>query len=329
MSHLPVLLHEAIAAVAPHAGDLIVDATFGGGGYTRALLEAADCKVIGLDRDPDAIARAQAFSRVAPWRLEAREGRFGDLAALVPESIDAVALDLGISSFQIDEPQRGFSFRFDAPLDMRMGGAGPTAADAVAHLSEEALAEAIWIYGEEPGSRRIARVILEARRESVIATTVQLAELVEKALGGRRGARIHPATKTFQALRILVNDEIGELARALCAAEMRLKPQGRLVVVSFHSLEDRLVKTFMTERSGGGGSGSRHAPERPVQRGATFASPLPKAIAPGEREITANPRSRSARLRVAIRTDAPPWDMEPTTRSIARLAQAEWERLAS
>ena len=326
MSHAPVLLHEAVAALAPKAGDVIVDATFGGGGYARALLEAADCKVIALDRDPDAIARARAFARLTPWRLDAREGKFGDLDTLVPELVDGVALDLGVSSFQLDEPERGFSFRFDAPLDMRMSHKGPTAAAAVARLSEEALADTIWALGEETASRRIARFIVEARRETPIATTAQLADLVEKAMGGRRGARTHPATKTFQALRMLVNDELGELARALVAAETRLKPDGRLVVVSFHSLEDRVVKNFMVDRSGGGGGGSRYAPERPAGRPPTFALPHRKAASPSELELAANPRARSAKLRVAVRTDAPAWG-PVATRALAPLAQAEWERL--
>jgi 16S rRNA (cytosine1402-N4)-methyltransferase len=326
VSHAPVLLHEAVAALAPKAGDLIVDATFGGGGYTRALLEAADCKVIALDRDPDAIARARAFARLTPWRLEAREGRFGDLEALVPECVDAVALDLGVSSFQLDEPDRGFSFRFDAPLDMRMERAGPTAADVVARLSEAALADAIWALGEEPASRRIARALVEARRESPIATTGRLAEIVERALGGRQGARTHPATRTFQALRMLVNDELGELARALAAAETRLRPGGRLVVVSFHSLEDRLVKTFMVERAGGGGHGSRHAPARIAARAPSFKLPARKAVAPSERELAANPRARSAKLRVAVRTEAPAWGAVAGL-ALAPVAQAEWLRL--
>jgi 16S rRNA (cytosine1402-N4)-methyltransferase len=326
MSHAPVLLNEAIAAVAPRAGDLIVDATFGGGGYTRALLEAADCKVIALDRDPDAIERARAFARLTPWRLEARQGRFGDLADLVPEPVDAIALDLGVSSFQLDEPERGFSFRFDAALDMRMGKDGLTAADAVARLSETALADAIWALGEEPASRRIARALAEARREAPILTTGRLADLVEKALGGRKGARTHPATRTFQALRMLVNDELGELARALAAAETRLKPEGRLVVVSFHSLEDRLVKTFMTERGGGAGGGSRHAPERPAGRAPAFIVPHRKAVAPSEKELAANPRARSAKLRVAIRTAAPAWG-PVAARDLAPLALGEWARL--
>ncbi len=243
MSHAPVLLHEAVAALAPKAGDLIVDATFGGGGYTRALLEAADCKVIALDRDPDAMARAQAFARLTPWRLEPREGRFGDLDTLVPEPVDGVALDLGVSSFQLDEPERGFSFRFDAPLDMRMAKAGPSAADVVAQFPEEALADAIWALGEETASRRIARALVEARREAPVATTAQLADLVEKALGGRKGARTHPATKTFQALRMLVNDELGELARALAGAETRLKPRRptRGGVLPFSGGQDREI----------------------------------------------------------------------------------------
>lgn len=326
MSHAPVLLHEAIAAMAPKAGEVMVDATFGGGGYTRALLEAADCKVIGLDRDPDAIERARAFARLTPWRFEAREGRFGDLATLVPEPVDAIALDLGVSSFQLDEPERGFSFRFDAALDMRMGRSGPTAADAVARLTEAALADAIWALGEEPASRRIARALVEARREAPIATTGRLADLVENALGGRKGARTHPATRTFQALRMLVNDELGELARALAAAETRLKPGGRLVVVSFHSLEDRLVKTFMVARGGGDGGGSRHAPERPAGKRPSFDLPQKKAVAPSEKELAANPRARSAKLRVAVRTDAPGWGPYDA-RDLAPVAQAEWARL--
>jgi 16S rRNA (cytosine1402-N4)-methyltransferase len=326
MSHAPVLLHEAVAAIAPRAGDLIVDATFGGGGYTRALLEAADCKVIGIDRDPAAVARGRAFARLSPWRFEIREGRFGDLAELVPEPVDAVALDLGVSSFQLDAPERGFSFRFDAPLDMRMDADGPTAADAVAGLSEQALADAIWALGEEPAARRVARALVEARREAPIVTTGRLAEVVERALGGRQGARTHPATRTFQALRMLVNDELGELARALVAAETRLKPKGRLVVVSFHSLEDRAVKTFMTERAGAIGAGSRHAPERPPARPPSFVLPQRKAIAPGERELAINPRARSARLRVAVRTEAPAWG-PVAPRPLAPVAQAEWARL--
>ena len=326
MSHAPVLLHEAIAAVAPRAGDVIVDATFGGGGYTRALLEAADCKVIALDRDPDAITRARAFARLSPWRLEAREGKFGDLETLVPEGVDAVALDLGVSSFQLDEPERGFSFRFEAPLDMRMGTRGPSAADAVARLSEEALADAIWALGEETASRRIARFLIEARREAPIATTSRLADLVERALGGRKGARTHPATKTFQALRMLVNDELGELARALAAAETRLNPEGRLVVVSFHSLEDRVVKNFMVDRSGGGGRGSRYAPDRPAGRPASWRVPHRKAIAPSEQELAANPRARSGKLRLAVRTHEPAWGPY-APRALAPIAQAEWEQL--
>jgi 16S rRNA (cytosine1402-N4)-methyltransferase len=326
MSHAPVLLAEAIEAVAPQAGDLIVDATFGGGGYTRALLEAADCKVIALDRDPDAIARAKAFARLSPWRIDVREGRFGELEVLVPEPVDAVALDLGVSSFQLDEAERGFSFRFDAPLDMRMGQTGPSAADAVRVLPEEALADVIWSFGEETSSRRIARALVEARRETPITRTSELADLVERALGGRKGARTHPATKTFQALRMLVNDELGELARALAAAETSLKPGGRLVVVSFHSLEDRIVKNFLTERSGGLGGGSRHMPERLAERDASFSLPQRKAIAPSERELAVNPRARSAKLRVGVRTDAPAWGVfEP--REVAVPAAEGWERL--
>jgi 16S rRNA (cytosine1402-N4)-methyltransferase len=240
---------------------------------------------------------------------------------------DGIVFDLGVSSFQLDDAARGFSFRFDAPLDMRMGRTGPSAADAVAGLSEQALADVIFHYGEEPGARRIARMLVAERAASPIDTTARLAELVERALGGRRGAKIHPATRTFQALRILINDELGEVARALAASEGLLIPGGRLVVVSFHSLEDRLIKTFLTARTGSLAGGSRYAPQIEQTRSPSFRMETRKALAPGDDEIAANPRARSAKLRAAVRTDSRAWgpydiDLLPSA------AQREWERLA-
>lgn len=301
--HVPVLRDEAVAALQPRAGATIIDATFGGGGYARALLDKG-ATVIALDRDPAAIARGQALVAEFPNHLNLIETPFGAMAERVRDPVDGVVFDLGVSSFQLDEPERGFSFRFDAPLDMRMGATGPTAADAVAGLSEAALADVIYHYGEEPGARRIARTLVAARAEAPIETTARLAELVERALGGRRGAKIHPATRTFQALRILVNDELGEVARGLAAAETLLRPGGRLVVVSFHSLEDRLVKTFLTARAGGDGGGSRYRPDAPAVRAPSFTLPTRKSVAPSATEAQANPRARSAKLRLAIRTEA-------------------------
>ncbi|MBU6372563.1 MAG: 16S rRNA (cytosine(1402)-N(4))-methyltransferase RsmH [Alphaproteobacteria bacterium] len=323
--HVPVLRDEAVAALAPRPGARLVDATFGGGGYTAALL-AAGATVIALDRDPDAIARGAALLAAHPGRLTLIETPFGDMDAHIDGVVDGVVFDLGVSSFQLDEAERGFSFRADAPLDMRMARSGASAADAVALLPESALADVIYHYGDEPAARRIARVIAMTRAQTPIATTSALADLVETALGGRRGAKIHPATKTFQALRILVNDELGELARGLAAAEALLAPGGRLAVVSFHSLEDRLVKTFLTARAGAEAAGSRHVP--PVRTGPapSFEIAARKAVAPRDAEIAANPRARSAKLRVAVRTAAPAWgpldaDLLPdeTRRVCARL----------
>lgn len=324
--HVPVLREEAVAALAPRAGARIIDATFGGGGYAVALL-AAEATVIALDRDPDAIARGAALLAAHPGRLTLIETPFGAMANRVAGPVDGVVFDLGVSSFQLDEADRGFSFRADAPLDMRMARRGASAADAVAELPESALADVIYHYGDEPAARRVARAIVNGRAETPIATTGVLADLVEKALGGRRGAKTHPATKTFQALRILVNDELGELARGLEAAEALLAPGGRLAVVSFHSLEDRLVKTFLTARAGAEASGSRHAP--PVRTGPapSFEIAARKAIAPSAAETAANPRARSAKLRVAVRTAAPAWGgvahdilPEDTRRAWARIA---------
>jgi 16S rRNA (cytosine1402-N4)-methyltransferase len=327
MAHVPVLQREALAALNVTPGGLYVDATFGGGGYTRAILEAAaDCRVVAIDRDPDAIARGQALAAAYPGRLRLVHGSFGALDKFVGEPVDGVVFDLGVSSFQLDEPARGFSFQADGPLDMRMSREGPTAAEAVNLLSETSLAEALRALGEESAARRIARAIVAARAEAPITRTAPLASLIERAVGGRRGAKLHPATRTFQALRLLVNDELGELARVLGAAEAILKPGGRLVVVSFHSLEDRLVKSFLAARSGVRPSGSRHMPEAAAGARATFELVERRGAAPSADEIAANPRARSARLRWAVRTDAPPQGPF-TTEPLAPRAFGEWRRL--
>ena len=249
--HLPVMLAEVLETLAPADGDVIVDGTFGGGGYAQAILKAAKCKLIGIDRDLDAVMRAETLAAVHPG-LVPLLGRFGEMDALAAQAghpgVDGVVLDIGVSSFQIDEAARGFSFMKDGPLDMRMGAVGPSAADVVNRMAERNLANVIFRLGEERNARRIARSIAERRAAQPFETTADLAALVEVAVGGRRGARTHPATQTFQAIRMYVNDELGELARGLRAAEQILKPGGRLVVVTFHSLEDRLVKQWLRER---------------------------------------------------------------------------------
>jgi 16S rRNA (cytosine1402-N4)-methyltransferase len=304
VSHLPVLLDEVVAALAPRDGATYVDGTFGGGGYTAALLDAAQCRVVGIDRDPDAMARGAALAVRYAGRLRLVEGRFGDMARLLgDEKVAGVALDLGVSSPQIDDPARGFSFRADGPLDMRMGRDGESAADLINTASEAQLADIIRDYGEERFARRIARAIV-ARRP--IARTGELAEVVRTAIPRRDPSGIDPATRTFQALRIAVNDELGELDRGLAAAEEVLEPGGRLAVVSFHSLEDRRVKDFLKRRSDAAPRGSRHLP--------AAAAPAPsfrlltrKPIEPSAAELRRNPRARSARLRAAERTAALPW----------------------
>lgn len=296
--HVPVMLAEVLAALSPRDGERYVDGTFGGGGYSRAILEAADCRVLGIDRDPDAIARGQKLVDAFGGRLSLVQGEFSRMGDFAEES-DGIVLDLGVSSFQFDEPARGFSFREDGPLDMRMSRSGPSAADVVNGAEERELTRIIARYGEEKNARRIARAIIAARP---ITGTAQLAKIVSDAQGpAALRFAIHPATRTFQALRIHVNDELGELERGLEAALGILKAHGRLVVVSFHSLEDRIVKRFLAQRSTTAPRASRHAPEAPAAR-ALFE--LMPACTPTEAEIAANPRARSARLRAGVKLAA-------------------------
>ncbi len=308
-THVSVMLQEVVEALAPRDGDVMVDGTFGGGGYTRALLKAARCSVIGIDRDPAAIERAAAIVREFPGRLTLVNGTFGSmlelLAARGVEAVDGIALDLGLSSDQLEEGERGFSFQLDGPLDMRMGPTGISAAGIVNTYGEQALAGLLYAYGEEERSHAIARAIVAARAKAPLTRTLELANICAKAIG-RAANGIHPATRTFQALRIYVNDELGELARGLSAAEQLLKPGGRLAVVSFHSLEDRMVKRFLQERSGRVVHASRHLPPK-MSNGpqASFDSPSRRAIVPGKIEVARNPRARSAKLRVGVRTAAP------------------------
>jgi 16S rRNA (cytosine1402-N4)-methyltransferase len=307
--HVPVLPEEAVAALAPRDDALYVDGTFGAGNYSRALLEAARCRVVAIDRDPQAVKRGDALAQRYPGRLTVVEGRFGDLASILAglgiTAVAGIALDLGVSSDQIDTAERGFSFRADGPLDMRMAGTGITAAELVNTLSETALADLIYVYGEERFARRVARAIVAARARAPLTRTGELAALLRKVVPTSGG--IDAATRTFQALRIEVNDEMGELERALQAAERMLETGGRLAIVSFHSLEDRAVKEFLRERSGGTGV-SRHRPSV-VERAPTFTLLTRRPITPSAAEIERNPRARSARLRAAERTAAPPWEI--------------------
>jgi len=309
--HAPVLLAEVLRVLAPRDGGIYVDGTFGAGGYSRALLDAADCTVWAIDRDPDAIRRARAFADYGT-RLHAIEGRFGDMAALLgAEGVTGthgIALDLGVSSPQLDEAGRGFSFRQDGPLDMRMSRQGPSAADLVNEADEDTLVRIVRDYGEERRARPIARAIVAARRQAPITRTLALAEIVRGSfpVRERATARIDPATRTFQALRIAVNDELRELDSALIAAERLLVDGGRLAVVSFHSLEDRRVKRFLAERTGRASGASRHRPNA-TGPAPSFARIGGGEATPGAAELAANPRARSARLRGAERTAAPAW----------------------
>lgn len=303
--HRPVMLAEVLTALAPRDGGLYVDGTFGRGGYSAGLLEAADCRVIGIDRDPDAIAHGREMATAYGGRLALVEGRFGDMDRLVSaRPVDGVTLDLGVSSPQLDVAERGFSFRFDGPLDMRMGRDGPTAADVVNGLPEAELADVIYRLGEERRSRQIASAIVASRAVKPIERTLELAEIVRSVVKPAKDG-LDPATRTFQALRLYVNEELGELERGLGAAERLLAPGGRLAVVAFHSLEDRLVKTFLRQRSGTAARGSRHLPPGREETGGSFALLHRQALQPSAAEARANPRARSARLRAAERTAMP------------------------
>ena len=321
--HLPVMLDEILQQLDPRAGGVYLDGTFGGGGYARAILARAPCTLWAIDRDPQAIARGldlarELHSAEGQTRLHLIEGGFGDMLALLAERgverLDGVVLDLGVSSFQIDDSQRGFSFRHDGPLDMRMGGGGQSAADLVNTLPETELADIIYRFGEERLSRRIARAVVAARMLQPIETTLQLASIIRGVVPPDRSGRIDPATRSFQALRIRVNDELGEIERGLAAAASLLAPGGRLVVVSFHSLEDRIVKRFMIEAAGRLPQPSRHDP-RGLDSGrsasARFRLLAGKALRPGSAETDINPRARSARLRGMERLSDPTETIPP------------------
>ena len=308
LPHQPVMLDEVLESLQPQDNAVYIDATFGRGGYTKAILNSANCSVLSIDRDPDAIAAGQPLVEEMSGRLTLKEGPFSALAEIAQsagfEQVDGIVFDLGLSSPQLDEAERGFSFRHDGPLDMRMEKSGPDAADFVNNADEAELADVIWMYGEERASRRIARAIVKARLEAPITRTTELAKLIHGVTPRPKPGQIDPATRTFQAIRIHVNGELDEIEDAMIAAEKMLKPNGRLVVVSFHSLEDRIIKTFMQKRSGHGPRPSRHLPdiERPP---ASFALPSRKPILPSDAETDQNPRARSAKLRLALRTDAP------------------------
>ncbi len=308
--HTPVLRETVVAALLPRDGAVYIDGTFGAGGYSAALLAAAQCRVVAIDRDPDALRRGAELAAQNPGRLELIEGRFGDIerlvAAVSPGPVAGVVLDLGISSLQLDDAGRGFSFRLDGPLDMRMSRDGESAANLIARLGEDELDRLIRGFGEERFARRVARAIVAARQRAPIRCTGELAEIVRAAIPTRQPG-FDPATRTFQALRIAVNDEIGELDRGLVGAERVLMPGGRLAVVSFHSLEDARVKSFLRLRSGEVTAVSRHTPPPMPGRLRSFCLVGRRAVRPDASEIAHNPRARSARLRVAQRTSAPPW----------------------
>jgi 16S rRNA (cytosine1402-N4)-methyltransferase len=316
--HIPVLLGPLLKAVAPVEGRWL-DGTFGAGGYARGLLDAGADEVIGVDRDPAVFAMAGEWAAAYGDRLRLVQGTFSELDEHAGGPLDGVVLDLGVSSMQLDQAERGFSFMSDGPLDMRMSQEGRSAADIVNTASEAELADILYHYGEERASRRIAKAIVKARSESPITRTRELARIVEGCLPRSKPGQSHPATRTFQALRIAVNDEFGELVAGLEAAERALRPGGRLAVVSFHSLEDRVVKRFLQHRSGAAGRGSRYAPER-AETAARFDA-VGKSIEADAEELAANPRARSARLRVARRTDAPAGPVDRAALGLPKLVE--------
>lgn len=308
--HIPVLLRPLLKAVAPVTG-VWLDGTFGAGGYTRGLLKAGADKVIAVDRDPLAFQMAASWADAYGDRIQMVEGVFSRMDEY-GQDLDGVVLDLGVSSMQLDMAERGFSFMKDGPLDMRMSQSGPSAADIVNTADEGVIADILFNYGEERASRRIARSIVKARTTALITTTLELARLIEGCLPRSKPGQSHPATRSFQALRIAVNDEYRELAEGLAAAERALKPGGKLAVVTFHSIEDRMVKRFLQARSGTAGRANRYAPLE-AETVAQFSQTTRKAIGPDDQELAENPRSRSAKLRVAIRTDAPAGETDPAS----------------
>lgn len=327
--HIPVLLSQVVAALGVNEGGVYLDGTFGAGGYSRAIL-AEGGRVLALDRDAHAIAGGQALVAEAKGRLTLVEARFGALDAVARaqgfDRLDGVALDIGVSSMQFDEAARGFSFRHDAPLDMRMEQSGRSAADILAEEDEETIAAILYHFGEERASRRIARAIVADREAAPFVSTRQLASMIERVAPARNIEAIHPATRSFQALRIAVNDELGELARGLIAAEAVLAPGGRLVVVTFHSLEDRIAKQFFARRSGRGEAAGRRLPGEPPTAAPTFAVSAGQPITPDEAERQANPRARSAKLRFGLRTEAPPRGEDAALMSLTRLPRRDSRR---
>ena len=323
--HIPVMLSEVIEALDPRDGKHFIDGTFGAGGYSRGLLEAARCTVLAIDRDPAAAQFAQALEERFPGRLKFVLGRYAEMREIAERegiaAVDGVALDLGVSSMQLDEAERGFSFSQDGPLDMRMGAEGPTASDLVNALPERDLAAIIATLGEEKRARAIARAIVARRAEEPLTRTGELADIVARVLGRRHDDPKHPATRTFQALRLYLNDELVELARGMNAAEHLLKPTGRLAVVTFHSLEDRIAKRFFAARSMPAPKGSRHLPEK---GGSNFLPSFRllnrRPLSPSKDEIRLNPRARSARLRAGERTDAPPHALDLASLGVPRIA---------
>lgn len=318
-THVPVLLRPLLAAVAPVSG-LWLDGTFGAGGYARGLLDAGAGRVIGVDRDPLALQMAEGWIGGYAGRLDLVQGNFSDLAHIAPTLLDGVVLDLGVSSMQLDQAERGFSFAKDGPLDMRMSQQGESAEDIVNAAAEDHLADILYHFGEERAARRIAKAIVTARVQEPITTTLRLAEIVSGCLPRPKPGQSHPATRSFQAIRIAVNTEFTELVAGLEAAEAVLKPGGKLAVVTFHSLEDRIAKRFFQLRSGGEANANRYAPATEADA-PRFTLVSKRAIAPDEAELADNPRARSAKLRVGIRTDAPAGHTDPAALAMPSLPQ--------
>ncbi len=325
--HVPVLLDEISKALRPEEGQVYIDATFGAGGYSQALLNAANCSVIAIDRDPNAIKGGQEMKKIYKKRLTLLQGCFSEMKLLLDNlnirHVDGVIFDLGVSSMQLDEGARGFSFMREGALDMRMSQKGVSAADIVNHIEEKLLAQILFLYGEERRARAIARAIVERRKTSPITTTSELSALIETVMGSRvkKAQKIHPATRSFQALRIYVNDELGELLQGLLSAEKILRPEGMLAVVSFHSLEDRIAKRFLSKRLGRSPQPSRHLPPSEAVP-PSFHSPYKKAIKPSDKEIESNPRARSARLRLAWRSEAAAFPPETLSENMPRIGEA-------